>query len=212
MRADLRRLSSEVTASSPTADDVILDNTSLSAYLDGHNAAGVAAGPVARAAITSAYLAEYGMETGEQSCLNFLMFIHADRRSKFTPFGVFSDERYHVVDGNERIAEGLTQSLPRPVDLGRTLVAVRRTSGGAIELTFETGTPVTHDIVVLAMPFSVLRHVALHPIWVFRSRSGQPSIRSDTAPMRSCWWDSTVAPGSLRTAAGPPTRISRIIS
>jgi monoamine oxidase len=91
------------------------------------------------------------------------MFIHADRRSKFTPFGVFSDERYHVVDGNERIAEGLTQSLRRPVNLGRALVAVRRTAGGAIELSFETGAPVTHDIVVLAIPFSVLRQVALHP-------------------------------------------------
>ena len=45
------------------------------------------------------------MEIGEQSCLNFLLFIHADRRSKFTPFGVFSDERYHVVDGNDRIAD-----------------------------------------------------------------------------------------------------------
>jgi monoamine oxidase len=161
MRADLRRLSSEVTAASPTADDVILDNTSLEAYLDGQNAAGVAAGSVARAAITSAYLGEYGLETGEQSCLNFLLFIHADRRSKFTPFGVFSDERYHVVDGNDRIAEGLTQSLLQPVVLGRTLVAARKTSSGAIELIFETGAPVTHDIVVLAMPFSVLRHVAL---------------------------------------------------
>jgi len=162
MHADLRRLSAEVTASSPTADDVILDNTSLAAYLDGDNAAGVAAGPVARAAITSAYLGEYGLETGEQSCLNFLLFIHADRRSKFTPFGVFSDERYHVVDGNDRIAERLTQSLLRPVDLGRRLVAARRTSSGAIQLSFETGTPATHDIVVLAMPFSVLRHVALN--------------------------------------------------
>jgi len=163
MRADLHRLSTEVTASSPTADEVMLDNTSLADYLDGHNATGVAAEPVARAAITSAYLAEYGLEIDEQSCLNFLMFIHADRRSKFTPFGVFSDERYHVVDGNERIAEGLTQSLRRPVDLGRALVAVRRTAGGAIELSFETGAPVTHDIVVLAIPFSVLRQVALHP-------------------------------------------------
>jgi len=143
-------------------NDVILDNTSLADYLDGHNAAGVSAAPVARAAITSAYLGEYGLETGEQSCLNFLLFIHADRRSKFTPFGVFSDERYHVVDGNDRIAERLTQSLPRPVDLGRTLVAARRTSSGAIELSFVTGAPVTHDIVVLAMPFSVLRHVALN--------------------------------------------------
>ncbi len=37
----------------------------------------------------------------EQSCLNFLLFIHADRRAKFAPFGVFSDERFHVVDGND---------------------------------------------------------------------------------------------------------------
>jgi monoamine oxidase len=123
----------------------------------------VPASPLARAAIASAYLAEYGREIDEQSSLNFLMFIHADRRSKFTPFGVFSDERYHLVDGNDGITDGLTQSLARPVDLGKKLVGVRRTSTDAIELSFETGAPVTHDIVVLALPFSVLRQVALHP-------------------------------------------------
>ncbi len=96
-------VSPEVTAATHTDDDVALDRTSLLAYLEGENGTGLAAAPLAKAAIVQAYVAEYGRAPDEQSCLNFLLFIHADRRSKFTPFGVSSDERYHVVDGNDRI-------------------------------------------------------------------------------------------------------------
>jgi monoamine oxidase len=166
MRLDLRRLSGEVTAFSHTAADVEIDRTSLSAYLDGANGAGVAAGPIAKAAIEEAYVAEYGLEPAEQSCLNFLLFIHADRRSKFTPFGVFSDERYHVIDGNDRIVQGLTRGLLRPVEHGMRLVRVARTAAGAVELTFDTldgRVERTHEAVVLAIPFTVLRGVDLDP-------------------------------------------------
>lgn len=165
MRVDLRRLSQEVTALTHTDVDVALDRTSLQAYLEGENGTHRAAGPIAAAAISEAYIAEYGLEPDQQSCLNFLLFIHADRRSKFTPFGVFSDERYHVLDGNDRIVEGLTQALVRPVQHGMTLIAVRHTPSGAVELTFETtaGTVSrTHDAVVLAIPFTTLRDVDLH--------------------------------------------------
>ena len=166
MRADLRKLSREVTALSHSPDDVALDNTSLVAYLDGANGAGVPAGPIARAAIREAYLAEFGLEPDEQSCLNFLLFIHADRRSKFTPFGVFSDERYHIVDGNDRIVDGLTQALPQAVRSSTKLTSLRRLASGAIELGFETPAgPLSrsHDVVVIAIPFTTLRAVALHP-------------------------------------------------
>lgn len=164
MRLDLRTLSSEVTALSHTKADEALDSTSLRAYLEGANGAGRAAGPIAKAAIDAAYVAEYGLELDQQSCLNFLLFIHADRRSKFTPFGVFSDERYHVLDGNDRIVSGLAQELPKPVELGMMLRAVRETAGGRVELTFErSGSLVsrTHDAVVLAIPFTTLRSVDL---------------------------------------------------
>ena len=164
MRLDLRRLSSEVTALSHTDADVALDNTSLRAYLDGENAAGRPAGTIASAAIDAAYVAEYGLESDQQSCLNFLLFIHADRRSKFTPFGVYSDERYHVLDGNDRIVAGLAQGLPRGVELGMMLKAVRETTDGRIEVTLDTpGRSVsrTHDAVVLAIPFTTLRGVEL---------------------------------------------------
>jgi len=157
-------LSNEATALSHTDADVELDRTSLLAYLEGANGDDRAAGSIAKAAISAAYIAEYGLEPDRQSCLNFLGFIHADRRSKFTPFGVFSDERYHVLDGNDRIVEGLTHALLRPVKPGMMLTAVRGTASGAIGLTFQTPAGVvsrTHEAVVLAVPFTTLRHVDL---------------------------------------------------
>jgi|CXWL01.1.fsa_nt_gi monoamine oxidase len=164
MRLDLNGLSREVTATSHTQNDIALDRTSLLAYLEGHNRAGVPAGPLAKTAIIAAYEAEYGLAAEEQSCLAFLLFIHSDRRSKFTPFGVFSDERYHLVDGNDRITDGLTRELPGQITYGSRLLRARHLSDGRIELTFQQGSRTvtfTHDIIVLAIPFTTLRHVEL---------------------------------------------------
>ena len=164
IRTDLHRLSREVTATDHTSDDVALDQISLLAYLEGENGAEIAARPIAKAAIIAAYEAEYGLAVSEQSCLNFLLFMHPDRRSTFTPFGVFSDERYHLVDGNDRIIEGLTRELPGQIVSNSILLRLRRLSDGRIELTFLQGSravTVTHDVVVLAIPFTTLRDVEL---------------------------------------------------
>jgi monoamine oxidase len=164
MHQDLRRLSPQPTAEEFNDHDLRLDNTSLLEYLNGHNAAGAAAGEIAKAAIIEAYEAEYGLAAAEQSSLNFLLFIHADRRSKFTPFGIFSDERYHVVEGNDAIAMHLAAGLPDQIEFGLALTRVRRAADGRIELTLWDGARhVTraHDTVVLAIPFSVLRNVDL---------------------------------------------------
>lgn len=166
MRTDLHRLSREVTATSHTTDDAALDRTSLLAYMEGRNGAGTAAGAVAKATIVAAYEAEYGLDASEQSCLNFLLFMHPDRRSTFTPFGVFSDERYHLVDGNDRVIEGLTHELPAQITFSSTLLRIRRLSDGRIELTFRQGSRTVtfaHDVVVLAIPFTTLRLVELDP-------------------------------------------------
>jgi monoamine oxidase len=159
MHDDLRASSGAPTADAYNTADRELDLTTLTDYLISRGA-----GPIARAAIEEAYVAEYGRECTEQSCLNFLLFIHADRRSKFTPFGVFSDERFHVVEGNDSIATGIAATLPRAVELGMRLEAVRKTSAGRIELTFRQGNHSvtrTHDRAVLAIPFTVLRTVSL---------------------------------------------------
>lgn len=119
---------------------------------------------IARKAIEEAYIAEYGRELSEQSALNFLLFIHADKRSKFTPFGVFSDERFHIVEGNDKIASGIGARLPKQPEFGMRLEAVKKTAAGRYELSFRSGNKSvtrTHDKVVLALPFSVLRTVSL---------------------------------------------------
>ena len=157
-------MSNEPTALNHTDADEAIDRTSLSAYLEGVNGARRAAGSIAKAAITAAYIAEYGLETDQQSCLNFLGFIHADRRSKFTPFGVFSDERYHVLDGNDRIVAGLAQALPRTRRARHDAQRRPGNAAGRVELTFDTsagGVTRTHDAVVLAIPFTTLRAVDL---------------------------------------------------
>lgn len=168
MRADLLKLSSAPTADNHTNADIALDNISLIDYLETRQA-----GSVIKAAISAAYMAEYGLEAHEQSCLNFLLFIHADKRAKFTPFGVFSDERYHIVEGNEKIAQGLAEQLPGQINLGMRLIKIHTNTSNRIELTFANNvktTSIAYDAVVLAVPFTVLRQVQLDeslnlPLW-----------------------------------------------
>jgi monoamine oxidase len=81
------------------------------------------------------------------------------------PFGVFSDERYHVIDGNDRIIQALTSQLSNQLHLDRRLVKVHKTSTGRIELTFKHGARTllrTYVAVVLAMPYTLLCEVELH--------------------------------------------------
>lgn len=160
MRDDLHLISGEPTADNHSDADVALDRTNLLEYLESRGA-----GSVIKAAVIAAYMAEYGLEPEEQSCLNFLLFIHADRRSKFRPFGVFSDERWHLIGGNEQIPAGLARPLAGRIQFGKRLARVRKTAAGRIELTFTEGSRTTtavHEQVVLAIPFTTLREVELH--------------------------------------------------
>jgi monoamine oxidase len=156
MRTDLRTLSAAPTADNHTPDDVKLDVISLGEYLHTRGA-----GRVIREVIEQAYIAEYGRSLDDQSCLNFLLFIHADRRSKFTPFGVYSDERYHILEGNEAIARGIASRVSPQIQYGRTLVAAHKLPAGRIRLSFGGGVTADHDAVVFTIPFTVLRQVDL---------------------------------------------------
>lgn len=81
------------------------------------------------------------------------------------PFGVFRDERYRILEGNDSVAKGLAARLARgQLRGGLRLVGVRKTSGGRIELALADGNRTlvaAHDAVVIAIPFSVLRGVEL---------------------------------------------------
>jgi monoamine oxidase len=111
-----------------------------------------------------AYNIEYGVETDKPSCLAFLLFAKASRQSKLRLFGNFSDERHHIVGGSEHVPRELAARLGGQNTLGRRLVAAPKRSDGRVELTFKVGSrtvTATHDAVVLALPFHLLRNVQL---------------------------------------------------
>jgi len=167
MHADLQILSKAPTANANTAIDVDFDRMSIEEYLDTRRP-----GALLKAALGEAYVAEYGRELAEQSSLNLLLFIKVDKRSRFLPFGR-SDERYHVVGGNDAVAQHLAAGLPQPVQHGLLLVRLSKLPDGRIELTFKRGASTivrAHDFVVLTIPFSILRGVNLDaslgiPLW-----------------------------------------------
>jgi monoamine oxidase len=161
MRPDLASLSSEITVDNFTEFDQQIDQMSLREYIEVRHDAG----PNVKAAIDVAYTTEYGREIDELSALDFIFFIHIDKRAKWEPFGVFSDERYHVVTGNQGITDALADRQPRAAELEHKLVKARK-DGSKIELTFKVGNSTVvrrHEVVVFALPFSTLREVDLDP-------------------------------------------------
>jgi monoamine oxidase len=160
LRPTMASLSNYVAWDSYSNFDAQLDRMNLRELLEGHGAS-----PLLTKVIDTVYTIEYGREIDRQSSLALLFFMHIDKRSRFQPFGVFSDERYHVLGGNEQIARGLAARLPGRIDLGTRLVAVRALSDGRLQLTLDrAGSTVTavHDAAVLTLPYSTLRLVELH--------------------------------------------------
>lgn len=159
MKADLRTLTNGITPETFTDADALLDYMPLDAWLESRGA-----GDIISAAINSSYTGEYGLEIAQQSALNFLLFIHADKRSKFTPFGQFSDEKYHIIGGNQQVPNGLAARLGDRIELGMALTAARRDATGAVTLSFDGPGGAEErrfDAVVFAAPFSVLRTLDL---------------------------------------------------
>ena len=159
MQGDLHAISGAASFDSHNEADVTLDRTDLATYFGtrttGH--------PLIEAVLNEAYLAEYGLETWQQSTLNFLGFMRLNRQSKFEPFGV-SDERYHLIDGNDGIVQGIAGRLRGPLVTGAALTRLGRDASGRYRLYFNGSSRAeTADAVVLAIPFTVLREVTLEP-------------------------------------------------
>jgi monoamine oxidase len=171
MGQDLQRLSNGPTADAYTAFDRQLDFTSLKDYLRNRGA-----GALISQVVDVAYTIEFGREIDRQSALSFLFFAKASRSSVFKPFGVFSDERFHVVEGNDRVATGLAGLLPAPVALGHRLLRVAKLADGRVKLVFDVGGKTVervHAAVILTLPAPAMRQVQ------FDASVGLPAFKTD---------------------------------
>jgi monoamine oxidase len=103
-----------------------------------------------------AYNIEYGAETTEQSSLNMLYLLAYSGQGQLRIFGP-SNEKYHVVGGNDQITDRMASALQGQITMGAELVSIRRNSDGTWGLSFRGAKPATADRVVIAIPFSILR-------------------------------------------------------
>src|SRR3569832_2307092 len=134
-----------------------LDLTDLATYLDRH----ANDLPLARSMLNVAYTIEFGLETPQLSALALLSMVELEPSENFKPFGA-SDERFHVVQGNDQIAKQLAERASASLQAGAALERLRRNASGKFELYFKgAATPEIADAVVMAIPFSVLRNVVL---------------------------------------------------
>jgi monoamine oxidase len=114
-----------------------------------------------RAFLDVAFTTENGLELNEQSALNFLTMISPDLSDHgFRQYGD-SDERYRIREGSQRLTDRMAAGISTRLHTSHELMQLRQTSSG-YTLTFRKDTSYVEleaDMVVLALPFSVLRNV-----------------------------------------------------
>lgn len=119
-----------------------------------------------------AYTIEYGGDSSTQSSLNMLYLIAYAGQGQLSIFGP-SDEKYHVVGGNDQMAKRLADRLPGQIRLGTALTALAANANGTWTVTTRSGTRTSSQVadhVILTLPFSLLRSVDL-------SRAGFPRLK-----------------------------------
>ena len=137
-----------------------IDRMSITQYLDGIGVTGWM-----RELIDVAYVTEYGLDSGEQSALNFVFLIGTGDLEDEDAFALLgeSDERYKVRGGNQRVVDELAKRVQPQIRTLHRLEAVR-SRGAGYTLTFQhEGKAVDEqaDVVILTVPFSLLRDIKM---------------------------------------------------
>ncbi len=153
---DYNKLSDIIKYNSYSAIDKKFDNMNLEQYFDSIGLHGWL-----RSLLLVAYLGEYGLNTWECSAINFLFLFGVSPAGDIALYGG-SDERYKISGGNQRIADALADKLKGNINIEHKLVKLQ-SKGTGYELFFENKPqPVQADIVLLTLPFKILREVELH--------------------------------------------------
>jgi monoamine oxidase len=133
-----------------------LDQISIDEYLDEIGARGWFL-----SLLKNAFTGEFGLDTGEQSALNFITMIGTDTsQNKLEMYGE-SDERYKIKGGSDLVISKLVARLKDQIKTGHKLEAIGSNANG-FTLDFQNRGPVKADYVILAIPFTTLRQVNIN--------------------------------------------------
>ncbi|RYY21838.1 MAG: NAD(P)/FAD-dependent oxidoreductase [Sphingobacteriaceae bacterium] len=165
INADIDSLPDEITFDNYNQAAKHFDGMSIKGYLDLIGMAGFI-----RKGIETAYLTEYGLDTDQQSAINFLYLFNPDTSGGFEIFGS-SDERYKIKGGNSTLTNKLYEQVQKQVRFESILVKIKQTIAGYTMYFSDENNSVTTvyaDMVVCTVPFSILRSVELQvalPKW-----------------------------------------------
>jgi monoamine oxidase len=154
LQRDLQDASYPTTYKINTPGGIALDNMSVYDWIesrvpDGHRS------PMGQL-LNIAYNIEYGAETTVQSALNLVYLLGFNAKpGNFQIFGL-SNERYHIVGGNEQLPQAIAATLP-DIRRGWRMNSIFLNQDGTVGLAFDDQPTVTADHVILAMSFAVLR-------------------------------------------------------
>lgn len=105
---------------------------------------------------------EYGMEASEQSAINFLIMFVAPSNEPYDLFGK-DHEVLKIKGGSQHLTNTLYNQIKNQVRLNYTLTKISKHTH-TYELIFNNDGVQTHttaDYVIMAIPFSILRHIEL---------------------------------------------------
>ena len=157
---DLEAAGDSTTYDKFTPEGQKLDQMSIAEWIDSRVAGGRKSS--IGALIDVAYAIEYGADTTDQSALNLVYMLGANKQSEAgNGFGVLggSDEGYHIRGGNQQLPARIARHLRKPVQLGMRMTSIARNGDGTYALGFDGHPSVTADLVILSLPFAVLRKI-----------------------------------------------------
>lgn len=152
---DVNSLSDLITYNSYSPTDAMFDSMNIVQYFDSIGLTGWL-----RELLLVAYVGEYGLKADECNAINFLYLFGLAPNGEPALYGV-SDERFKVSGGNQRIVDALYNTMKDRVNLEHKLVRIE-SKGEGYRLYFEdTPKAVEADIVLLTLPFTLLREVEI---------------------------------------------------
>ncbi len=144
-----------------TARGLELDHMSIRDWINAYVPGG--SGSTLGQLLDVAYTIEYGADASVQSSLNLIYLLAYQGAGNIRIFGK-SNEKYHVVGGNDQIVSRLAAALRGQIRTGVALTALADRGDGTWSVTVTAGkktSTVIADQVILALPFSLLRSVDL---------------------------------------------------
>jgi len=157
--ADFAELPAVVNFTTTDPDAIRYDQLSLAQYFDL-----IGVGGFLRKLLDTAYTTEFGLDVDVLSSLNIIDLIGDESEDILGE----SDERYKIASGNDSLPSAIESALRRPVEFGHRLVALRQ-AGSGYTLSFARPDGATRDVsadvVLLTVPFSVLRDVQVNFSW-----------------------------------------------